>query len=74
MLYGSLQIWDTSTGHAFIKYKEHQRRAWSVDFSPIDPSKFASGGDDCSVRIWSINEVSKTTHFNDDDKYLNGNT
>ncbi|XP_051144590.1 protein SUPPRESSOR OF PHYA-105 1-like [Andrographis paniculata] len=53
---GLVQIWDTSTGRVFANYMEHQRRAWSVDFSLFDPTKFASGGDDCSVRIWSTNE------------------
>ncbi|KAI3449247.1 hypothetical protein Pfo_005912 [Paulownia fortunei] len=53
---GLVQMWDASTGQGFARYKEHQKRAWSVDFSQVDPTKFASGGDDCSVRIWSINE------------------
>lgn len=50
-------MWDASTGQGFAEYNEHQKRAWSVDFSQVDPTKFASGSDDCSIRIWSINEV-----------------
>ncbi|KAL7083159.1 hypothetical protein ACP275_14G144500 [Erythranthe tilingii] len=53
---GLVQMWDASTGQVFARYDEHRKRAWSVDFSHVDPTKFASGGDDCSVRIWSINE------------------
>uniref|UniRef100_A0A5B7C268 Protein kinase domain-containing protein n=1 Tax=Davidia involucrata TaxID=16924 RepID=A0A5B7C268_DAVIN len=55
---GVVQIWDASTGQAFSQYVEHQKRAWSVDFSQVDPMKFASGSDDCSVKLWSINEKS----------------
>lgn len=50
-------MWDASTGQGFSQYTEHQRRAWSVDFSLVDPMKFASGSDDCSIKMWSINEV-----------------
>ena len=52
-----LQIWDAGTGQGFSQYTEHQKRAWSVDFSPSDPTKFVSGSDDCSVKLWSVNEV-----------------
>lgn len=53
---GVVQIWDAGTGQGFSQYTEHQKRAWSVDFSPSDPTKFVSGSDDCSVKLWSINE------------------
>ncbi|KFK37402.1 hypothetical protein AALP_AA4G252300 [Arabis alpina] len=53
---GVVQIWDAGTGQGFSQYNEHQKRAWSVDFSPSDPTKFVSGSDDCSVKLWSINE------------------
>lgn len=52
-----MQMWDASTGEGFSQYTEHQKRAWSVDFSPVDPTKFASGSDDCSVKLWHINEA-----------------
>lgn len=52
-----VQMWDASTGQRFSQYVEHQRRAWSVDFSQADPKKFSSGSDDFSVKLWSINEV-----------------
>ncbi|KAK1275567.1 Protein SUPPRESSOR OF PHYA-105 1 [Acorus gramineus] len=53
---GIVQLWDAGTGQGFTQYAEHQRRAWSVDFSQVDPTRLASGGDDCSVKLWSINE------------------
>ncbi|KAM7472276.1 hypothetical protein LguiA_010459 [Lonicera macranthoides] len=53
---GVVQMWDANTGQGFSQYVEHQKRAWSVDFSQVDPMKFASGSDDCSVKLWSINE------------------
>lgn len=39
-----------------MEFKEHGRCAWSVDFSCSDPSKLASGSDDCCVKIWSSNQ------------------
>ncbi|KAK1325928.1 hypothetical protein QJS10_CPA01g02191 [Acorus calamus] len=53
---GIVQLWDASTGQGFTQYTGHQRRAWSVDFSKVDPTRLASGSDDCSVKLWSINE------------------
>ncbi|KAK9668369.1 hypothetical protein RND81_13G055700 [Saponaria officinalis] len=53
---GIVKLWDASTGQAFSQYAEHEKRAWSVDFSTLDPTKLASGSDDCSVKLWSINE------------------
>lgn len=50
-------MWDARTCQAIAYYSEHQKRAWSVDFSRVDPAKFASGSDDCSVKLWSIAEV-----------------
>ncbi|CAK9163033.1 unnamed protein product [Ilex paraguariensis] len=49
-------LWDAGTSQGFSQYIEHNKRAWSVDFSRVDPTKLASGSDDCSVKLWSINE------------------
>lgn len=57
---GVVQVWDASTGMGFSQHMEHQRRAWSVDFSRVDPTKFASGSDDCSVKLWCTNERRST--------------
>ncbi|KAI5424546.1 hypothetical protein KIW84_030646 [Lathyrus oleraceus] len=46
---GVVKLWDASTGQEFSQYSEHEKRAWSVDCSPVCPTKFASGGDDCTV-------------------------
>ncbi|KAG1346470.1 protein SPA1-RELATED 4 [Cocos nucifera] len=54
---GGMQLWDASTGQGFAQFIEHQKRAWSVNFSQVDPTKLASGSDDCSVKLWSINEA-----------------
>ncbi|KAJ4955402.1 hypothetical protein NE237_012185 [Protea cynaroides] len=53
---GVVQLWDASTGQGFSQLIDHEKRAWSVDFSQLDPTKLASGSDDFSVKIWSINE------------------
>ncbi|XP_020575573.1 protein SUPPRESSOR OF PHYA-105 1-like [Phalaenopsis equestris] len=53
---GVVQLWDASTGQGFTQYVEHEKRAWSVDFSPLDPTILASGSDDCSVKLWTIKE------------------
>ncbi|KAK3008309.1 hypothetical protein RJ639_013573 [Escallonia herrerae] len=53
-----IKIWDASTGQGFSQHIEHQKRAWSLDFSQVNPTMFASGSDDCSVKLWSINERS----------------
>ncbi|CAJ1927449.1 unnamed protein product [Sphenostylis stenocarpa] len=53
---GIVKLWDASTGQEFSQYTEHEKRAWSVDFSVVCPTKFASGSDDCTVKLWSISE------------------
>ncbi|XP_039168685.1 protein SUPPRESSOR OF PHYA-105 1 [Eucalyptus grandis] len=53
---GTIKIWDVVTAQGFSQHMEHQKRAWSVDFSQADPKKFASGSDDCSLKLWAINE------------------
>jgi hypothetical protein len=32
-----------------MEYEEHEKRAWSVDFSRTEPSMLVSGSDDCKV-------------------------
>lgn len=43
---GIVSVWDVSTGQSIIKLEEHEKRAWSVDFSRTDPTRVASGSDD----------------------------
>ncbi|KAK9674108.1 hypothetical protein RND81_12G211700 [Saponaria officinalis] len=53
---GVVQVWDATRSQVFMELKEHERRVWSVDFSPADPTLLASGSDDGSVKLWSINQ------------------
>ncbi|XP_057810191.1 protein SPA1-RELATED 2 [Salvia miltiorrhiza] len=53
---GIVKLWDASTGQGFSEFVEHNQRAWSVDFSRVDPTKLASGSDDRLVKVWSIND------------------
>jgi WD40 repeat protein len=39
-------VWDAFTGKSIATLDEHEKRAWSVDFSPNDPYRLASGSDD----------------------------
>jgi len=51
------QLWDANAKKVLMEYEEHEKRAWSVDFSKADPQKLASGSDDGTVKLWSINQV-----------------
>ncbi|VFQ67700.1 unnamed protein product [Cuscuta campestris] len=53
---GVVKLWDATSGQGFFHLSEHNERAWSVDFSRMDPTKLASGSDDRLVKLWSINE------------------
>jgi protein suppressor of PHYA-105 1 len=53
---GIVKLWDAGTGQGISEFKEHSKRAWSVDFSNVNPTTFASGSDDGSVKLWNINE------------------
>ncbi|GAB4849510.1 Protein SPA1-RELATED 3 [Ancistrocladus abbreviatus] len=53
---GVVQVWDVTRSQVFMELKEHEKRVWSVDFSLADPTIMASGSDDGSVKLWSINQ------------------
>ncbi|KAM7494322.1 hypothetical protein LguiB_028931 [Lonicera macranthoides] len=53
---GIVKLWDAGTGQGISQFKEHSKRAWSVDFSQVNPTTLASGSDDGSVKLWNINE------------------
>ncbi|XP_022928915.1 protein SPA1-RELATED 2-like isoform X2 [Cucurbita moschata] len=53
---GVVKLWDATVGQEVSQFKEHEKRAWSVDFSQVHPTKLASGSDDCAVKLWGINE------------------
>ncbi|KAD6794534.1 hypothetical protein R6Q59_021490 [Mikania micrantha] len=52
---GVVQVWDVTQSQVSVEMREHERRAWSVDFS-ADPKLLASGSDDGSVKLWNINQ------------------
>ncbi|CAH1448232.1 unnamed protein product [Lactuca virosa] len=49
---GIVTVWDVNTRQSIMEYEEHEKRAWSVDFSRTDPTMLVSGSDDCKVKIW----------------------
>lgn len=49
---GIVTVWDVTTSQSVMEYEEHEKRAWSVDFSCTEPSMLVSGSDDCKVKIW----------------------
>ncbi|KAM3320579.1 protein SPA1-RELATED 4 isoform X1 [Capsicum chacoense] len=53
---GVVQVWDVTRSQLFMEMREHEKRVWSVDFSVADPTMLASGSDDGSVKLWSINQ------------------
>lgn len=44
-------------------WQEHSRRVWSVAYSPQEPSLFASGSDDCTVKLWSHGQPNSIFSF-----------
>ncbi|XVF70197.1 hypothetical protein PTKIN_Ptkin11bG0141900 [Pterospermum kingtungense] len=53
---GVVQVWDVTRSQVLTEMKEHEKRVWSIDFSSADPTMLASGSDDGSVKLWSINQ------------------
>ncbi|KAK2431165.1 protein SPA1-RELATED [Trifolium repens] len=53
---GIVTVWDVATRKSLMEYEEHEKRAWSVDFSRTDPSMLVSGSDDCKVKVWCTNQ------------------
>lgn len=33
------------------QWEAHDKRIWSVDFCPLDPTTFATGSDDCTIKV-----------------------
>lgn len=53
---GIVTVWDVTTRQSVMEYEEHEKRAWSVDFSQSEPSMLVSGSDDCKVKVWCTNQ------------------
>ncbi|GAB2298935.1 coatomer subunit alpha [Dionaea muscipula] len=58
---GIVTIWDVTTRQSVMECEEHEKRAWSVDFSRTEPSMLVSGSDDCKVKIWCTKQESSVT-------------
>ncbi|KAK9820862.1 hypothetical protein WJX81_005532 [Elliptochloris bilobata] len=55
---GGVALWDAEAAACTALFEEHSKRVWSVDFSQADPTRFLSGSDDCTVRLWSLHDPS----------------
>ncbi|RDX88261.1 Protein SPA1-RELATED 3, partial [Mucuna pruriens] len=62
---GVVQLWDVTRSQILSEMREHERRVWSIDFSSADPTMLASGSDDGSVKLWSINQAIPFLHLVD---------
>lgn len=53
---GGVNVWDVKSGQQTLSFEEHKKRCWSVDFNDVDSRLIASGSDDGSVKLWSLNQ------------------
>ncbi|CAH9130787.1 unnamed protein product [Cuscuta epithymum] len=53
---GIVTVWDVTTHQSVMECEEHEKRAWSVDFSCTEPSMLVSGSDDCKVKVWCMRQ------------------
>jgi E3 ubiquitin-protein ligase RFWD2 len=62
---GAMQIWDVQKGMETMRLKNHTKRVWSTEFSPIDPTRLLSASDDSTTRVWSITQRRECMVIND---------
>ncbi|XP_024379324.1 E3 ubiquitin-protein ligase COP1 isoform X2 [Physcomitrium patens] len=55
---GIVTVWDVNTRQSVMEYEEHEKRAWSIDFSRTDPSMLVSGSDDGKMKVWCTRQES----------------
>lgn len=60
---GCVCVWDTNIGRRTALHQEHGRRVWSVAYNPQEPTLFASGSDDCTVKLWSMGQPNSIFSF-----------
>ncbi|KAL0363191.1 UNVERIFIED_CONTAM: E3 ubiquitin-protein ligase COP1 [Sesamum calycinum] len=67
---GIVTIWDVTTRQSCMEYEEHDKRAWSVDFSHTEPSMLVTGSDDCKVgsadhhiHYYDLRKISQPLHI-----------
>lgn len=61
---GIVTVWDVTTRQSVMEYEEHEKRAWSVDFSRTEPSMLVSGSDDCKVKLWCTKQEASVLNIN----------
>ncbi|KAG2688486.1 hypothetical protein I3760_09G097600 [Carya illinoinensis] len=61
---GIVTVWDITNRQSVMEYEEHEKRAWSVDFSCTEPSMLVSGSDDCKVKIWCTKQEASVLNIN----------
>eukprot|EP00004_Rigifila_ramosa_P026155 TRINITY_DN8013_c0_g1_i2.p1 TRINITY_DN8013_c0_g1~~TRINITY_DN8013_c0_g1_i2.p1 ORF type:complete len:634 (+),score=111.33 TRINITY_DN8013_c0_g1_i2:38-1903(+) len=59
---GVVSLCNTERGIVTSTFDEHERRVWSVDFSPLEPSLLASGSDDATVKVWDMGKPLGAVH------------
>ncbi|GMG98717.1 hypothetical protein Nepgr_000557 [Nepenthes gracilis] len=60
---GIVTVWDVTTRQSVMEYEEHEKRAWSVDFSRTEPSMLVSGSDDCKVKVWCTKQEASVVNI-----------
>lgn len=54
---GDILIHDTETNTLLQTLREHSKRAWYVDYSPVRHPWLLSGSDDHTVKLWDVNRL-----------------
>ncbi|KAI3818890.1 hypothetical protein L1987_12711 [Smallanthus sonchifolius] len=60
---GIVTVWDVTTRQSVMEYEEHDKRAWSLDFSRTEPTMLVSGSDDCKVKIWCTRQEASVVNI-----------
>ncbi|KAE8664452.1 E3 ubiquitin-protein ligase COP1 [Hibiscus syriacus] len=61
---GIITVWDITNRQSLMEYEEHEKRAWSIDFCPAEPSMLVSGSDDCKVKVWCMKQEASVLGIN----------
>ncbi|XP_073393412.1 E3 ubiquitin-protein ligase COP1 isoform X1 [Physcomitrium patens] len=60
---GIITVWDINKHQSIMEYEEHEKRAWSVDFSRTDPTMLVSGSDDGKASLWCTRQESSVLNI-----------